>query len=214
MDGLTMRSDGEMGLIGSRRPLRVLGIGGSMRLGSKSLGALESALALAREAGAETTLASVRDLALPVYDPSIGLDGQPESLRRLVDQVRAADAYVLASPTYHGTVSGAVKNVLDALNVLGRDMPRYLAGKPVGLVALGGPSAMNTLNALGHATRGMNGLTTTTVVTVPASAVDEDTGTVTDDAVQGRLALMIEELMLLGTALRERTAVAALAGTR
>ena len=214
MGGLVIGSDDGMGLTGARRPLRVLGIGGSMRLGSKSLGALESALALAREAGAETTLASVRDLALPVYDPTIGLDGQPESLRWLVDQVRAADAYVLASPTYHGTVSGAVKNVLDALNVLARDTPRYLGGKPVGLVALGGPSAMNTLNALGHATRGMNGLTTTTVVTVPASAVDEDTGTLTDDAVRDRLTLMIDDLLLLGMALRERTAVAALAGTR
>ncbi|MDQ3514689.1 MAG: NAD(P)H-dependent oxidoreductase, partial [Chloroflexota bacterium] len=75
MGGLVIGSDDDMGLTGARRPLRVLGIGGSMRLGSKSLGALESALALAREAGAETTLASVRDLALPVYDPTIGLDG-------------------------------------------------------------------------------------------------------------------------------------------
>jgi len=201
-------------LDGSRRPLRILGMGGSMRVGSKTLGALGTALDLAAAAGAETTLVSVRDLQLPVFDPSLGLEDQPAALRRLVDQVRAADAYVFASPTYHGTISGAVKNVLDALNVLAGDRPRYLAGKPVGLVALGGPSAMNTLNALGHATRGMNGLVTTTVVTVPGSAVDDDTGQVTDDAVRGRLTLMVEELLILATALREREAIPALAGTR
>ncbi|MGI8644234.1 MAG: NADPH-dependent FMN reductase [Thermomicrobiales bacterium] len=182
----------------SDRPVHILGLGGSMRPNSKSFIALEQAIRLATQAGAETTLVSVRDLALPVYDPAIPDHERPFALQQLLDQVRAADAFVFCSPTYHGTISGAVKNVLDALNGLARDQPRYLGGKPVGLMALGGGSAMNTITALDHATRGLNGLTTTTVVTVPGNVIDEEHRQVTDGAILTRLGTMVQEVIDLG----------------
>ena len=187
---------------GIHRPITILGMGGSMRPESKSFIALANAIRLASEAGAETTLVSVRDLALPVYDPTIPDSEQPLALQRLLDQVRQADAYIFCSPTYHGTISGAVKNVLDALNGLAGDQPRYLGGKPAGLMALGGGSAMNTINALDHATRGLNGLTASTVVTVPGNAVDAATRSLTDEAVLGRLGTMVREVLELGARLR------------
>ncbi len=194
---------------GTNRSVHVLGLGGSLRPESNSLIALEDALRLAAEAGAETTLVSVRDLALPIYNPTLSADEQPAALRRLLDQVRAADAFIFCSPTYHGTVSGAVKNVLDALNGLARDQPRYLGGKPVGLMALGGGSAMNTINALAHATRALNGLATTTVVTVPGAAVDPVTRQITDPLVRQRLATMVSEVLDLGSRLQAEGSVVA-----
>lgn len=178
--------------------VHILGLGGSMRANSKSFIALEQAIHLAAGAGAETTLINVRDLALPVYDPTIPDAEQPRALRQLLDQVRSADTFIFCSPTYHGTISGAVKNVLDALNGLVRDEPRYLGGKPVGLMALGGGSAINTINALDHAAPGLNGLTTPTVVTVPGNAIDEERRLVTDAAVLARLGTMVQEVIDLG----------------
>ncbi len=184
------------------RPIHILGLGGSMRPNSKSFIALEQAIRFASDLGAETTLVNVRDLALPVYDPTIPDDEQPLALQRLLDQVRTADAFIFCSPTYHGTISGAVKNALDALNGLARDEPRYLGGKPVGLMALGGGSAMNTINALDHAARGLNGLTTSTSVTVPGNAIDETSRSVKDPAVLARLGAMVEDVIDLGLRLR------------
>lgn len=59
------------------RPVRVLGIGGSMREGSMSLVLLKCALNLAASAGAETSLADVRALNLPMYNSDVPLDAHP-----------------------------------------------------------------------------------------------------------------------------------------
>lgn len=182
------------------RPIRVLGIGGSTRQGSKSLVLLQSALRELTEAGAETTLADVRELDLPIYDDDRPLASYPPSLHALLAAARDADAFIFCSPTYHGTVSGAVKNALDALNFLYDDEPRYLGGKPVALLALGGGGAANVLNSLHHAARALNALTIPTTVIASGRAIQD--GRVLDDAVTQRLRAMASELIDLTIRLR------------
>ncbi len=181
-------------------PIQVLGIGGSTRQGSKSLILLKSALREVEEAGAEVTLADVRTLDLPIYDDDRPVEDYPPSLHQLLGSARAADAFVFCSPTYHGTVSGAVKNALDTLNFLFADTPRYLSGKPVALLALGGGGAANVLNSLHHAARALNGLTIPTTVIASGSAIRE--GEVSDEAVRRRLHAMAHELLDLAVRLR------------
>lgn len=182
-------------------PIRVLGIGGSTRRGSKSLVLLMSALREAEAAGAETTLADVRELDLPIYSDDRPLDDYPQSLHDMLGAARAADAYIFCSPTYHGTVSGAVKNALDALNFLYDDEPRYLGGKPVALLALGGGGAANVLNSLHHAARALNGLSIPTTVIAGGNAIHE--GEVIDTSVHRRLQAMAHELLDLTVRLRQ-----------
>jgi len=114
------------------RAPRLLVIGGSTRAGSLSLRALQAALRLAEEAGARTVLADVRALDVPLYNADRRLEDYPPTLAWLLREARAADAYILCSPTYHGTVAGAVKNVLDALNFLASDTPRISAARSSG----------------------------------------------------------------------------------
>jgi FMN reductase len=177
------------------RPIRLVGIGGSTRKGSHSLVALKAALRLAEEAGAETVLADVRELALPVYNADWQVADYPPSLAWLLDEVRASDGLILCSPTYHGTVTGAVKNVLDALDFMIDDTPSNLGGRPVGLMAYGGQSAVNVLNALHHAVRGLNGHATKTFVAVPGSAFDDRWVDVTEEGVLKRLGTMVGEVI-------------------
>jgi FMN reductase len=174
---------------------RLLAIGGSMRMGSHSLHVLKAALQLAQRAGAQGTLANVRDLALPVYDPELSLDAYPPSLPWLLDEVRAADALLLCSPTYHGTIAGSVKNVLDALEFLASDTPPYLEGKVVGLIAFGG--GVNVINDLTLTTRALHGLIVPTVVTVPRAALDPATGEIHVATVRRRLERMVAEVVAL-----------------
>ncbi len=184
-------------------PVRLLGIGGSTRRESRSLAVLETALRLAENRGARTALADVRAMNLPLFDEDGPLpDRSPPALTWLLNEVRTADGYLLCSPTYHGTLSGAVKNILDALTPLGEDDPPYLAGRPVGLVALGGAGAANTITALHHAARALGGLTVPTVVVVPSKAVDLRAREVVDHAVRRRLAVMAGEVVDLACRLR------------
>lgn len=198
----TIGTEARAATSGFARPLRILGIGGSTRQGSLTLIILETALKLAREAGAEAALADVRALDLPVFSEDRPLAAYPASLPWLLDEARRADAYLFASPTYHGTIAGGIKNVLDALNFLGDDGGDYLGGKPVGLIALGGGSAGNVLTTLYHAARALNGLTVPTVAAIPGSAVDAERRAVTDPGARRRLAALVGEVIDLAWRLR------------
>ncbi len=180
-------------------PIRILGIGGSTRQGSQSLLALNAALTLAENAGAEAVLADVRALNLPLYNSEWKLEDYPPTLAWLIDEVRQADAFLVCSPTYHGTVSGAVKNVFDCLDLLGGD---YFNTKPFGLMAVGG-GAQNVINSLHHTVRALNGMAIPTVLGLPHSPVDEATRQFSDEGVLKRASQMLDQLTDLAQRLRK-----------
>jgi FMN reductase len=138
--------------------LRIVGIGGTVRAGSSTERALAVALRAAEAAGAETLLLGGEFLArLPVFDPRPG-GASPEQVE-LADAVRAADGVIVASPGYHGSLSGLVKNALDTLELTRDDAMPYFQGRPVGVIitADGWQAAGTTLMALRsiiHALRG------------------------------------------------------------
>lgn len=135
----------------------IVGLGGTLRPGSSTESALRIALDEARAAGADTELFGGADLArLPMYDPES--ENVDEALR-LVESLRRADGVIIASPGYHGSVSGLVKNALDYIEDLREDGNPYLSGRSVGCVttAYGWQAAVTTLQTLRsivHALRG------------------------------------------------------------
>jgi FMN reductase len=103
------------------RPVRVVGLGGSLRAASTSLTALTAALGGATAVRAEVQLISVRDLGLPLYTAE---HPTPAGAHEFADSVYRCDAMIWSSPTYHGSVSGSFKNALDWLILLAeRDPP-------------------------------------------------------------------------------------------
>ena len=120
--------------------------------------------------------------------------------------MRAADAYIICSPTYHGTISGAVKNALDSLEFLADDQPRYLGGKAVALLGYGGASAMNVINSLYHTVRTLNAYVVPTVVILSRDHLDPDSVDVRDANTRQRLATMVGEVIDLAGLVRERKA--------
>ncbi|HEV3252843.1 MAG TPA: NAD(P)H-dependent oxidoreductase [Candidatus Acidoferrales bacterium] len=90
---------------------KVLGVNGSKREGSKGAVALEIVLAACRLRGAETKLLDLRALELPMFRPDRPADSG--AAREVTAHAAWADALVLSSPDYHGSMSGAMKNFLD-----------------------------------------------------------------------------------------------------
>jgi FMN reductase len=141
-----------------RRTPLIVGLGGTLRPGSTSETALAKALSAAEASGARTELFGGAFLAaLPIFDPR--LQEANAERDRLLDAVSQADGVIIASPGYHGSISGLVKNALDCLEDL-REGPRpYLDGRAVGCIvcATGGQAGGSTLAALRsivHALRG------------------------------------------------------------
>ncbi|MDR7301756.1 FMN reductase [Haloactinomyces albus] len=135
----------------------VVGIGGSVRSDSQSERALHAVLAGAREAGAKVHAITGSSLVLPFFDPSV--TERTDNAHELVEALRAADGVVIASPGYHGTFSGLIKNALDYVEDLREADRPYLEGRAVGCVgtAYGWQATVTTLQQLRsvvHALRG------------------------------------------------------------
>ncbi len=119
---------------------RVVGLNGSLRSGSHSYQALKQALERAEALGAGVELLDLRSLTLPFCDGGDDYGDYPD-VTRLRETVKAADALVLATPEYHGSLSGVLKNTLDLMSF------EHLDGKVTGLISvLGGQSNSNSLN--------------------------------------------------------------------
>src|SRR3954464_12910144 len=94
-------------------PLKLLAVAGTMPEASYSLRALTHVLQAAAARGAETSVLDLRLARLPMYSPHAPPPDEAGPVRRATEAVGWADAFVLASPDYHGSMSGAIKNFLD-----------------------------------------------------------------------------------------------------
>jgi FMN reductase len=142
---------------GTAPPFALLGIGGTQRPSSSSEQALRYALQAAAVLGAATQVLTARDLDLPMYDPQIADHVEPA--RVLIESVRRADGIIIASPGYHGGLSGLLKNALDYLQALATDPAPYLHGKAVGCIVTasgwqGGATTLMSMRSTVHALRG------------------------------------------------------------
>lgn len=148
-------------------PVRVVGLGGSLRHESTSRTALQTALDGVLAAGAQPRLISVRDLDLPMYSSERVV---PPAARELAEVVYSSDALILSTPTYHGSVSGSFKNALDWLILLAERDPPYLTNKPVGLVATaGGVQGLQSVNSMDFIVRALRGWSVPMVLPVAQS---------------------------------------------
>ncbi|PKP90332.1 MAG: FMN reductase [Alphaproteobacteria bacterium HGW-Alphaproteobacteria-16] len=135
----------------------ILGIGGTTRAGSSSERILRAALARIEARGMATQCIAGPDLVLPIYDAADA--SRSQAATNLVSAMRGSAGIVIASPGYHGTVSGLVKNALDYAEDLANDPQPYFDGKPIGCIACAygwqaTSSTLTTLRTIAHALRG------------------------------------------------------------
>lgn len=88
----------------------VLGVGSSMREGSFSTNALAFTLEMAKKDGIQTRLLDLKETSLPMF---YSADTETFEIKKVKEDVKWADAFILATPDYHGSMSGSMKNFLD-----------------------------------------------------------------------------------------------------
>jgi len=113
-------------------PLTVPVLVGSVRRGRQSIKAARFASDRLERAGAVAPLLDLADINLPIMEERLGKrDDPPAGLVEFSQSIRDADAVVVVSPEYNGSMPGVLKNALD-----------YLYGewyrKPVGIVTVSG----------------------------------------------------------------------------
>jgi FMN reductase len=174
------------------KPL-IVGIGGTIGAVSSTERALRIALDAVEREGFATRLFGGEDMArLPLYDPRAKSRTSQE--REFVDAVRKASGVIIASPGYHGSLSGVVKNALDLLEETAKDARPYLADMPVGLIATayGWQATGSTIAALRSIVHALRGWPTPFAAAINTQITQfDDQGGATDPAV-------VEQLCLIG----------------
>jgi FMN reductase len=182
------------------RPL-IVGLGGTIRAGSSTEKALACALKQAEALGARTQLLGGAFLGgLPIFDPR---PSDPSAQQQaLADAIRAADGVIVASPGYHGSISGVIKNALDTLELTRGDPRPYLTAKPVGTIitADGWQAAGTTLMALRAIIHALRGWPTPFGAALNAGApLFDDAGDCRDAKDAWQLATVAEQVMEFAT---------------
>jgi FMN reductase len=140
-------------------------------------------------------LHDVRELPLPLYDP--GAPARTPEVERLVAAARRADGFLFATPVYHNTMTGAMKNALDYFELLNRDEPPFLTGKPAGLLAGGGgTNPILGVNSLEYAMRALRALVVWPMIGLPRLRnVLDERGCPTDPQLAGRVDALAAEIV-------------------
>lgn len=112
--------------------MRLIGISGSLRLGSLNTALLREAVRLAPE-GVEVIEGSIRDI--PLYDGDLEYErGLPEAVVALKNLVADADGLMLFTPEYNNGIPGVFKNAIDWMSRPSSDIARVFGGRPTAVL--------------------------------------------------------------------------------
>jgi NAD(P)H-dependent FMN reductase len=172
--------------------LKVLGVAGSMRDGSYGKRALNVALESAKKHGAQVRLLELAKADLLIYASS-GASSSP-ALARVAADVEWADAFILASPDYHGSISGALKNFLDYFY-------EEFAGKAFGYVVASHEKGLTVMDQMRTAVRQCYGWSLPYGVSVNGEQ-DFTSGQLSNARIEQRLNMMGRDLVTYGRLIR------------
>lgn len=169
-------------------------LGGSMRETSVTAAALRAIAEIATAKQFTVHLLDIRVLNLPMYHSEYDITDYPAdsqaSIRTLLDYCRRADAFVFASPVYHGTVSGSFKNAVDFIEFMAEDERPYLSERAIGLITT---NDARTFDSMMHIVHELRGWLAPTQLVVRKSEFDAHRVLV-DEGVKRRMNRLVDEL--------------------
>jgi FMN reductase len=173
------------------RPIRILAVGSSLREGSYSTLAAKLALDLSKNYGAVTNFLDLRHTKLPIYDP----DDSSQNIQGARHFVEWADAFVLASPDYHGSMSGALKNFLD-------HFWEEFAGKTFGYICASHEKGLTVMDQMRTAVRQCYGWSLPYGISIDGEQDFNDRGEIINILLNRRLRMLARDLVVYGSLIR------------
>lgn len=175
----------------------IVGIGGTSRPNSTSERAVRNALAAAAAMGARTQLIDGPFLSrLPLYIPDRTERNADE--QAFIAAIRACDGLIVATPGYHGSLSGPIKNVIDLIEDTARDSRVYLEGCAFGAIvtAYGWQACGTTLVTMRSIAHALRAWPTPFGAALNASTpLFDDAGAAIDPKIAGQLRLVAQQVV-------------------
>ena len=186
-----------------QRTINVLGVAGSMRQDSYSTLGLRMVLEEAKKYYSESYLLELRDINLPLYDPSGPSSNDPSFnnsnnvLEKITTALKWADALVLASPDYHGSMSGTLKNFLDYFW-------EDFAGKTFGYIIASHEKGLTVADQMRTAVRQCYGWSMPYNLSINGEKDFDSKGNLVNSALVKRIKMLARDLVTYGALIRRQ----------
>lgn len=177
----------------SKSILNVLGVGSSMRQISYSTAALRIILEKVGRNNAESKLLDLQKTRLPM----LYSQDDTQEMVQVTGLVKWADAFVLATPDYHGSMSGSLKNFLDYFW-------SEFAGKTFGYIVASHEKGLTVMDQMRTAVRQCYGWSMPYGVSINPKDDFNDKREVISTKLSSRLDMLARDLVVYGKLIREQ----------
>ena len=174
--------------------LKVLGVSSSMRKSSFGTRALKIVLEASQKYDANPRLLELQKMKLPHFNPD-SLVQSDMILKKVTDDVNWADAFILVSPDYHGSISGSMKNFLDYYW-------EEFAGKTFGYICTSHEKGLTVMDQMRTAVRQCYGWSLPYGISVNGEEDFNDMGEVVNKLLAKRLKMLARDLVVYGKLIR------------
>lgn len=178
-------------------PLKILILCGSMRAPSYTHSLCVSIQQELDRLGCDTSLWNLQNQILPFADPRFHHDPFHEDNDRMakefINTIMETDAVILATPIYHNSYSGIIKNALDHLTI------PLLSNKTIGLVSHGGNRSPQAVDQLRIVARSLHAHTIPNQVCTAASdfSTDNTNYIISSEPIRNRIEKFSQELVFV-----------------
>jgi NAD(P)H-dependent FMN reductase len=166
-----------------------------MREGSYGTKTLKIILDIMKRHEAKTRLLDLREITMPIFNPNSSNGSADMNIQKVTDMVNWADAFVLASPDYHGSMSGSMKNFLDYFW-------EEFSGKTFGYICTSHEKGLTVMDQMRTAVRQCYGWSLPYGVSINGEEDFNELGTITNNLLDKRLNILARDLVIYGKLIR------------
>jgi len=161
-----------------------------MRKNSFSTKALRSVLEIiSMKYKTEVRLVNLFETELPMYRPSTGFEN--ENVKKITSDVNWANVFLLASPDYHGSMSGTMKNFLDFFW-------KEFSGKTFGYIVSSHEKGLTVMDQMRTAVRQCYAWSLPYGVSINEREDFDQVGQIVNKRLQSRMEMLARDLVVYG----------------
>ena len=167
---------------------KVLGISSSQGEFSFSAAGLKIALEKIKQSGTDVELLDLKQTTLPLFSTA---SNKSDAVDMTTKMVKNADAFILATPDYHGSMSGSMKNFLDYYW-------SEFSGKLFGYICASHEKGLTAMDQMRTAIRQCSGWSMPYGISINGDEDFDENRNIKNDQLSSKLSMLARDLIVYG----------------
>ena len=173
---------------------KVLGISSSQGEFSFSATGLNIVLEKIKQSGTDVDLLDLKQTTLPLFSTA---GSKSNAIDVATKMVKNADAFILATPDYHGSMSGSMKNFMDYYW-------SEFSGKLFGYICASHEKGLTAMDQMRTAVRQCSGWSMPYGISINGDEDFNDDRNIINDQLNSKLAMLARDLTVYGKLIQEQ----------